>query len=148
MHDRIISRNNGEIVYYKIQIWEDKKLEGDPAYPCIDYKIQGEYAECVENEIVQQSMKILNCTPPWMTENEALWCKDITTLDLLNRSSWEIINQENDIFFKYYTFLEEVSLSGQVHDCLVPCITKKYKTGYISTFKVKIFSETNCINSN
>ena len=101
--DKIVSGEEGEYVSYKVQIWEDDKLVDDPAYPCIDYKIQGEYAECVEKEMLRKNSELLNCTPPWMTENEDLWCKGVSTLQTVERSNWEIFNNnmENDSLFRY-----------------------------------------------
>ena len=50
--DRLVSSNDGYMVY-KVKILEDSNIEGDPKYPCKDYKIIGEYAKCLENEIVK-----------------------------------------------------------------------------------------------
>ena len=73
--DKIDSnRAAGFINNYKVKIMEDLKLEGDPKYPCVDYKMNGEYARCIENEMVRQNSEFLNCTPPWMTDNEDLCC--------------------------------------------------------------------------
>ena len=96
--DKIVSGEEGEYVIYKVQIWEDDKLVDDPVYPCIDYTIQGEYAECIEKEMLRKNSEFLNCTPPWMTENEDLWCKGVNTLQTIERSNWEIFNNnmEND----------------------------------------------------
>ena len=60
---------------YKVEIKEEMHLEDDPNYPCIEYKIEGEYHKCLENEIVSNLFNHINCTPPWMTENQDLWCK-------------------------------------------------------------------------
>ena len=49
--DRLVSSNDGYMVY-KVKILEDSNIEGDPKYPCKDYKIIGEYAKCLENEII------------------------------------------------------------------------------------------------
>ena len=99
---KIVSGEEGEYVIYKVQIWEDDKLVDDPVYPCIDYTIQGEYAECIEKEMLRKNSESLNCTPPWMTENEDLWCKGVSTLQTIERSNWEIFNNnmENDSLFR------------------------------------------------
>lgn len=101
---------------YKIKIMEDQKLEDDPNYPCIDYKTIGEYSKCVENEMIRQNMKFLNCTPPWMTDNEDLWCKREYEVDS------EMIGIE------YINFLGSISISeADTGECLVPCKSKRYQ---------------------
>ena len=140
MGDKIVSRKKGEFISYKVQILEDEKLEDDPAYPCIDYKIVGQYAKCVEKEIVEQSLKILNCTPPWMTKNEDLWCKEITPLGSIRGSSWEngtFLNyRENDTFLNYHALLEEMTVIGpQLKNCLIPCKTKKFHVTEVDVAK-------------
>ena len=66
-----ITRSVKGKVNYKVKIKEDVKFEGDPNHPCIDYKIRGQYAKCKEAELIRQNFEFLNCTPPWMTDNEA-----------------------------------------------------------------------------
>ena len=72
--DHIISSDNG-LMNYKIKILEDIKLDDDPNYPCINYGTPGEYSQCLEKEILKQNYKYINCTPPWMTDDQGLWCQ-------------------------------------------------------------------------
>merc|ERR1712155_42113 len=72
----LVSGPVGQQFTYKVNIREEIRLENNPDSPCIDYKRIGEYATCVENEMVRKNSQFMNCTPPWMTENENLWCKD------------------------------------------------------------------------
>ena len=124
MHKRtlllpIISKNY--LVNYKVSIIVEEKLEDDPSYPCIDYKLEGEYAKCVEKEIITQNSFYLNCTPPWMTGNKNMWCKG-----------------ENDIELKddYMHFLDRImSSAGNTGRCLVPCKLKRYKGKFIGLNK-------------
>ena len=111
--DKIVSGNNGSV--YKVRIKEDIKLQDDTKNPCTDYNIKGEYANCVENVIIERNMKFLNCTPHWMTNNEDLWC----TGNYKHNSS--LINQQ------YSTFMNEITISeGNPGKCLVPCKEKRY----------------------
>ena len=120
MHKRtlllpIISQNY--LSNYKVTIIREEQLEDDPSYPCIDYKIEGEYENCVEKEIIKQNSFYLNCTPPWMTENKDIWCRG-----------------ENDVKSKddYMHFLDRVMTSaGNTGKCLVPCKLNRYKSKYI-----------------
>ena len=122
--DKIVSGKTGEYFSYKVQILEDEKLEDDANYQCIDYKMAGEYAACIENEIVKKTLKFLNCTPPWMTDNEDVWCRGINTLETQSESE------------SYYTFLEDLSVSGeQVEECSVPCKTKTFHVTQIDVDK-------------
>ena len=95
---------------------EEENLEKDPKYPCIDYKISREYAKCVENEMVRQNSQYLNCTPPWMTDNEDLWCN----------GTYEWNTTDNG--YNYYNFLGDISASeANYGKCLVPCRVKRYQ---------------------
>ena len=117
--DKIVSSDNG-LMTYKIKIFEDVKIEGDPKFPCIDYKIKGEYANCVEKEMIRQNSKFLNCTPSWMTDNDTLWCKGKQKLD----------SNFNMPSYKY--FLEEIKASvARKGKCLVPCKITRYDASEI-----------------
>ena len=59
---------------YKLKILEDFHLEDDPNYSCRNYQQAGEYDSCLETEYTRQSLDLLNCTPPWMTDRTDLWC--------------------------------------------------------------------------
>ena len=81
-------------------------------YPCIDYKI-GNYAECVENEMIQKVLSFMNCTPPWMTDNDILWCEG-------KRDAKTHTEQ-------YFSLLRDKSVSqASAWKCLVPCRMKIY----------------------
>ena len=60
---------------YNIQVLEEVHVEGDPEFPCRNYKFNGEYNKCLEDEFTRQSLELLNCTPPWMTDNQNIWCQ-------------------------------------------------------------------------
>ena len=109
----IYSTKDKGFMNYKVQLTEDEKLEDDPAYHCIDYKVGGKYADCIESEIVKQNFEYLNCTPPWMTEKRDLWCNGKN-----QKVNW----------MKYVKFLSEVSISeSNPGKCLVPCKVKMYQ---------------------
>ena len=56
-------------------------LEDDPDYSCRLY-YAGEYDDCLEREYSSQCLQLLNCTPPWITEDEHLWCSDHLNMSL------------------------------------------------------------------
>ena len=95
---------------YHIKISEEVHLENDPSYPCIDYKRQGEYGECLEKEYLEKLLSMINCTPPWFTKNEDLWCKGKPVFETEQKKE------------EYTSFMFELSL-GQTKPgkCLVPC---------------------------
>ena len=102
---------------YKVKIMEDQKLEGDPSYPCINYDAIGKYSRCIEDEMVRQNLKFINCTPPWMTDNEALWCKREYVLENVSTG------------VKYLNFLKGIAISEQkTGRCLMPCTMKRFLT--------------------
>ena len=73
--ERMSSRNRDHgYQEYKVKIKEEIHLENDPNFICNSYDIVGEYDSCLESEFVSRSLKLLNCTPPWITDNQTLWC--------------------------------------------------------------------------
>ena len=75
-HQLKYSRKQSGYVNYRIKVVEYHHLENDPHYPCRNYNFEGEYNQCLEKEYTNQILKILNCTPPWMTDNMNFWCQD------------------------------------------------------------------------
>ena len=121
----IISHNMGTsgemkkgvgLIDYKVKIMEEQKLANDPNYPCTNYKMKGEYSKCLEDEIVRQNFEFLNCTPPWMTNNEDLHCHGGINFKTSSHA------------YNYLRFINDISLSeGNPGRCSVPCKTKKYQ---------------------
>ena len=113
--DTIASNNKG-FMMYKVKIVVDEKLEGDPKYPCIDFKFKGEYAKCIENELIKQNTKFLNCSPPWMTENEDLWCRKHYKMDQKTQHNY------------FSNFMGAIGTSDADYGkCLIPCKRKRYE---------------------
>ena len=77
---------------YKVKIMEEFHLEDDPNFVCDNYNQVGQYDRCLEQEFVQQSVEILNCTPPWITDNQSLWCHPAINVEE------EISNKANFLF--------------------------------------------------
>ena len=61
---------------YRVQFTEESHLEGDPSFECRDYALPSDYDQCLEGEYVGQTLRLLNCTPPWLTDRQDLWCQD------------------------------------------------------------------------
>ena len=100
---------------YKVYIMEEERLESDTENPCIDYKTNGEYAQCIEDEMVRQNSYYLNCTPPWLTRNEELWCKGRNEVD-------------ENTGIEYTEFLGKIMASeASTGKCYEPCKTKRYQ---------------------
>ena len=62
-------------IEYKVKIYEEIHLEDDPHFPCRKYSSPGSYDRCLETEYVRQTVDLMSCTPPWMTENQDVWCR-------------------------------------------------------------------------
>ena len=100
---------------------EEERLESDTDNPCIDYKTNGEYAQCIEDEMVRQYSFYLNCTPPWMTNNEALWCKGRNEMD-------------ENLGFKYLAHVWKIVTSeASSGKCPEPCKIKRYQVKKIGS---------------
>ena len=82
---------------YLIKIHEEIHLEGDPNYPCVDYNEAGGYHKCLEEEYSRKLNQYINCTPPWFTNKEELWCKNGLSIELENRFPY--LNFMADFFF-------------------------------------------------
>ena len=112
--DKIITESN-ELIIYKVKIFEEIGVEGNPVSPCINYQFEGNYSECLEGEILKQNFHFLNCTPPWMTNNEDHWCQGKYRLN----SSLARMN--------YLTFLSRISVGEKNFEkCYTPCKVKRY----------------------
>ena len=119
--DKLVSSKDGYMVY-KVKILEESNIEGDPKYPCKEYKIMGQYAKCLENEVIKEHSKFINCTPPWMTKNEDLWCKG---------------KYKRENMRDYGTFLDKIGISEiKLDKCQVPCRVKRYQATEIG-LKIK-----------
>ena len=67
----------------------------------------------------------MNCTPPWMTDNEDLWCKG--KLQLASHVP----------VLKYVGFLSEIRLStAKSGKCKVPCKVQRFEVKKIGLLKV------------
>jgi len=86
------SNNKAGLIKYKIRVSEEIHVESDPNFPCRNYNFIGEYNQCLEDEYTRQSREILNCTPPWMTDNQDIWCKQNIKLSTTNKAkSWFLL---------------------------------------------------------
>ena len=119
--DKIVSSTNG-FRHFKVRIKEEKNMPEDPNYPCIDYRVQGEFSKCFETEMTKQNSKFLNCTPHWMTDNENIWCKGKHRIDA------------NLTFSYYLVFLNDIE-EGEANPgkCLVPCKLHRFQVEEIGT---------------
>ena len=99
-------------------------FQGDPKYSCETYNTRGDYAKCVEHEIVKDNSQYLNCTPPWMTDDEDLWCKEKVTFNSSINASL------------YFQFLNSLGMvEGKPKECLPPCKVRRYKASEIGLKK-------------
>ena len=107
---------------YRVQFTEETHLEGDPIFECTDYVMPQDYDQCLEAEYVRQTLLLLNCTPPWLTDNQDLWCKD-----RLNISDQQANN--NDLYF-------DQILDGKFPNgnCLKPCNFMRYSLALVCLF--------------
>ena len=59
---------------YDLKIHKEIYLENNEKFQCSNYPSHGEYNSCLEMTYLSQSLSILPCTPPWMTQREERWC--------------------------------------------------------------------------
>ena len=112
--DNLQSPSRKGLNNYKLKIHREISLESDPQSNCYDYPEAGDYDKCLEAEIIKQMNNFVNCTPPWMTENENVWCGKEHATDLKN------------IDPRYYLEFMNDLISGQFDHgkCSAPC--RKY----------------------
>ena len=101
---------------FKIKVHQEIQLEDNPNYICRNYDSPGEYDSCLEAEFTRQSLSLLNCTPPWLTEDRGTWCHH-----RLNVS--EERKKEVTFFFENLSFGKADGGS-----CLSPCRTTWYES--------------------
>ena len=79
---------------YTVRVLKFINQENDPHFPCKDYEYDGEYNQCLEEEYTRQTFELLNCTPPWMTDNQDIWCKQvINTSEETREKSWSLLGE-------------------------------------------------------
>ena len=93
---------------YKIKILEETHQEDDPNYSCRNY-LPTQYDLCLETEFTRQTLELLNCTPPWMTDSRELWCPPLLQLD-------RTVEEEMILLFDRI-----LHGNGEVGHCYVPC---------------------------
>ena len=113
---------DGGFEKYRVQFTEETHLEGDPIFECTDYVLPQDYDQCLEAEYVRQTLLLLNCTPPWLTDNQDLWCKD-----RLNISD----QQADNINLYFDQILDGKFPNG---NCLKPCKFMRYSLDQVCLF--------------
>ena len=129
--DNLISPQKGEGVnLYKLKMHRETNLESDPQSNCLDYTESGEYDRCLEAEIINKMQSFVNCTPPWMTDNENLWCGQEHASEVKNINPDHFLGFMNDIF------------SGQVDHgkCSVPCRKYSYYSTGLGSMKSNVLT--------
>ena len=81
LHDQLKAlKSQLGYIQYDLEVHENQYLEDNRDFQCKNYK-PGEYNSCLSHQYIEQQLLILNCTPPWMTTKEDLWCQHLTGLD-------------------------------------------------------------------
>ena len=110
-----IKRSERGLNGYRIKVTQEIHMEEDPKFPCKNYEYTGDYHQCLEEEFVQESLRLINCTPPWMTDNSSLWCEN------------EIALEKDDVYFNYTYFIKRIQFGLKASkQCLLPCKVTKY----------------------
>ena len=100
--------------HYMVKVSQESHLPDDPNYNCVDYKQPGQLHQCLQKEFMKQAMAITNCTAPWMTDNENLWCQGNITV------------RRNKTLYQWGLFCDELLFRPTYGSCSVPCKTTKY----------------------
>ena len=79
---------------------------------------------------MKQSLGLLNCTPPWMTENENLWCQNALNLTR---------DQESEVEILLSNIINERGKEGK---CFPSC-----KTAWYLEFHIYFMFMKNCVLS-
>ena len=90
-------------------------------YVCRNYKL-GEYDRCLEDEFSRQFIEIINCTLPWVSDSESLWCSNKIKISAAN------IGRLNNLIDKI--------LYGKADpgSCLSPCKMTSFEVEDIGFF--------------
>ena len=84
--------------------------------------------KCIEKELIEKSFLLLNCSPPYISQNKKVWCTEL--YNLRNETiNWLIImnlicsrTKEINSFLKSKMY----RITENNHNCLLPCTTTKY----------------------
>ena len=115
-----IPEMTGYYSMYKMRVFQEMHYENEPKYPCKNYKEVGEYDKCLENDLSDELHRIVNFTPPWLTDNSDLWWRGNLSFN------------SEEIRGKYFQFFEKVNfVSYYTGKCLVPCKRNTFELKYI-----------------
>ena len=118
--DKIQISNEPGYSMYQMKVLQEVHYEDEPKFPCKNYQNLGEYDKCLEDDMLNELHKIVNITPPWMTDNSDLWWRE------------NIKFESQDIRRKYYDFFERVNfLSYYTKKCMLPCKRNTYELKHI-----------------
>ena len=99
-------------IFYNLKIHSQRYVENTNEFKCRNYPSYGDYGKCLSKIYLQQSLEILNCTAPWLTEIEHLWCTDY--LDLPQNISKKFADLLGSI---------QGNINKMKEQCLPPCKT-------------------------
>ena len=107
--------------FYNLKVNEQRYLENSDVFRCKNYPKFGDYGQCLNDLYLKQSLNILNCTAPWLTNRKELWCNKYLTLVQGTGKRFE-------------SFLASVidDRNKMKNQCLPPCVSHWYIPKYIS----------------
>ena len=95
------SNNPTGYYLYRLRLTEQYNLEDDPLLRCRQYPQLGDFDSCLERSYILQTSNIANCSPPWLTARQELWCPPLITLSPDQRERLDVLldnivnNQDN-----------------------------------------------------
>ena len=96
--------------FFNLKIHETVYPENSEEYLCKHYKSVDGYGDCLSDVYLSQSLEVLNCTAPWLTAKEDLWC----------RKYLELSDEVSDRFGAFLASVVD-DRNEQKHKCLPPC---------------------------
>ena len=76
---------------YILKLVDNFHIEKDPLFQCKNYPQFGDYDACLEKMYILQTRSIVNCTPPWLTDTQDIWCFDPLRLPEDKRDELEVL---------------------------------------------------------
>ena len=95
---------------YNVKIIEENNLESDPKVNCKNYDALDGYAQCLDALYLKQSLDMLGCAPPTISNDSSLHCKGVINV---NETQFNFVEQ----FF--------LGINKKGH-CLTPCKTTRF----------------------
>ena len=102
---------------FKIQVYKTVHEETDRSLECTNYKKNFTYEDCVYDEFTKEIRKNLQCSPPWLADENSTMCEGI-------------LNISEEVVIRCKMLMDSVIRRAKISGCKRDCEMIGYKSSY------------------